>query len=275
MNDTRKNSIASRSASITFKPMIALLICGFVLLIAGFLIAFLYAEPVSGARVSGSAIIAGQEISNKLLISQKIFYVHMPVALVSFLALVFAGYYALRYLLSKNLYFDVRSRICAEITLLFALCTMATGVLWTRFEWGVFWTWDARLTTYLMLLLVLLAYFTLRTYLKEASKRARLSAVLCLLVLIDVPICFMVTRLIPTSIHPVVLREGAMSASVALCVAICLCGMITLAFGLYFLRLYQVILTERVQEAIMRSSHIARNAPAQIRKEASNECNFE
>ena len=188
------------------------LVAGAVLSTIGFLLAFLWASPVNGAAVNGVEMIGGQMVTSVLLLSQKIFYFHMPVAITSFIALAFAGYYAVRFLMTKNRRFDTCSKIAMEIALLFVACTMITGDLWTRFEWGVWWTWDPRLTTYLILMLIIIAYFILRNAIDEPERRATYGAVLSIIALIDVPICFMVTRLIPSSIHPVVVREGGMSA---------------------------------------------------------------
>ena len=135
------------------------------------LLAFLWASPVNGAAVNGVEMIGGQMVTSVLLLSQKIFYFHMPVAITSFIALAFAGYYAVRFLMTKNRRFDTCSKIAMEIALLFVACTMITGDLWTRFEWGVWWTWDPRLTTYLILMLIIIAYFILRNAIDEPSAR--------------------------------------------------------------------------------------------------------
>ena len=171
------------------------LVAGAVLSTIGFLLAFLWASPVNGAAVNGVEMIGGQMVTSVLLLSQKIFYFHMPVAITSFIALAFAGYYAVRFLMTKNRRFDTCSKIAMEIALLFVACTMITGDLWTRFEWGVWWTWDPRLTTYLILMLIIIAYFILRNAIDEPERRATYGAVLSIIALIDVPICFMVTRL--------------------------------------------------------------------------------
>lgn len=225
----------------------ALLLAGAVLTTIGFLMAFFVAGPVNGATVDGVEMIGGQMVSSKLLLSQKIFYFHMPVALVSFIALAFAGYYCVRFLSTKNHRFDTCAKICMEIALLFVACTMITGDLWTRFEWGVWWTWDPRLTTYLILMLIIIAYFVLRNAIDEPERRATYAAVIGIIAFIDVPICYMVTRLIPSSIHPVVLREGGMTPDMGMTVGVVMLGMVMVAFALYRLRFRQVRLAERVE----------------------------
>lgn len=224
------------------------LLAGALLSTVGFLLAFFYAAPVAGAEVDGVELIAGQMISTKLLISQKIFYFHMPMAITSFIALCFACYYSVRFLMTKNRRFDTCASIAMEIALLFIVGTMITGDLWTRFEWGVWWTWDPRLTTYLILMLVVIAYYVLRAAVDRPETRATYSAVVAILAFVDAPICFMVTRLIPSSIHPVVLRQGGMSGDMALTLVACMLGILLIGFALYRLRFCTVRYAERVQD---------------------------
>lgn len=220
-------------------------VAGIALTTAGFLMAFLAVPPVGGATVSGSAVVGGVEVSQKLLISQKIFYFHMPVAIASFLALGFACYYSVRFLMTRQQRFDTCAFVAMEVALVFVVATMATGEMWTRFEWGVWWTWEPRLTTYLVLMLIVVAYFVLRAAVDEPERRAAFASVVAIIATIDVPICFMITRLIPSSIHPVVLREGGMSAEMGLCVGIIAAGMCCVAFVLYRARFRQVRLAQR------------------------------
>lgn len=224
------------------------LLAGAVLSTIGFLMAFLYAGPVNGAAVDGVELIGGQMVSNKLLLSQKIFYFHMPSAIVSFIALVFACYYSVRFLMTKHQRFDTCAKVAMQIALVFVIMTMITGDLWTRFEWGVWWTWEPRLTTYLILMLIIIAYFVLRNAIDEPERRSVYAAVIGIIATIDVPICFMVTRLIPSSVHPVVLREGGMTADMGMTVAVCMVGLLLVGFGLYRMRFRQVRLQERLQD---------------------------
>ncbi|MDO4290724.1 MAG: cytochrome c biogenesis protein CcsA [Eggerthellaceae bacterium] len=223
------------------------LIVGAVLTTAGFLMAFLVVPPVGGATVNGAELIGDAVVSNKLLMSQKIFYFHMPVAMVSFCALAFAAYYCVRFLMTREQRFDTCARIAMEISLLFVVMTMITGEMWTRFEWGVWWTWEPRLTTYLVLMLIVIAYLVLRNMIDEPERRATFAAVVGIIAFVDVPICLMITRLIPSSIHPVVVREGGMTPEMGLCVGLVMVGMLAVGFALYRLRFRQVRLTQRVE----------------------------
>ncbi|MGN0073580.1 MAG: cytochrome c biogenesis protein [Coriobacteriales bacterium] len=227
----------------------ALLAAGLIASLAGFLAAFLTVPPVNGASVDGAALIGGQMVTSKLLISQKIFFFHMPVAIVSFAALCFAAYYSARYLMARSERFDTCARTAMEIALLFVALTMVTGEMWTRFEWGVWWTWDPRLTTYLVLMLIVIAYMVMRGMVDEPERRAAFSAVVSIVAFVDVPICLLVTRMIPSSLHPVVLREGGMTGEMGLCLGLCMLGFCCLGFALYRLRFGQLRLEQRVAAA--------------------------
>lgn len=222
-------------------------IAGAVLTTLAFLDAFLLIAPVHGAQVNGFEYIGGELVTNKLLLSQKIFFFHMPVAVVSFVALTAVLYYSVQFLRTKEQRFDTCAKVGMEVSLIFVIGTMITGDLWTRFEWGVWWTWDPRLTTYLILMLLCIAYFVLRNSIDEPERRATYSAVIGIIAFVDAPITMMITRFIPDGKHPVVVREGGMTPEMALCVALALIGMVLIMFALYRSRFRQIRMAERVE----------------------------
>jgi len=141
--------------------------------------------------------------------AQKIFYFHVPVALTSFIMFGVTFVAGILFLVKKKKAYDVLGYVSAEVAVLFAVLTMITGILWTRAEWGVWWTWEPRLTTYFILLLLMGGYFMLRTSVEDPNRRARFSAVYGIIAFLDVPISFLSIRLIQ-SVHPVVFsRQGA------------------------------------------------------------------
>ncbi len=224
------------------------LLVGAVLAAAGLVYAFTVTPLVNGASVDGVEVINGVAVSNMLLFSQKIFYWHMPVAVVSFAAIVFAAYYAVRFLMTKDAAYDARGRLCMEVGLAFIVCTMVTGDLWTRFEWGVWWTWEPRLTTYFILMLLVFGYFILRNAIADPERRGVYASVLSVLILVDVPICLMVTRLIPSSVHPVVFRtDSGMSFDMVVPLLLSVAGFALVAVGLFRLRLRAQLIEERVE----------------------------
>ena len=225
-----------------------MLLGGAVLATIGFVLTFTLAPLVLGASVDGVELIGGQMVANKLLLSQKIFYFHMPVAITSFVALAFTAYYGIRFLMTKEKRFDTCGKIATEIALLFILCTMFSGELWERFEWGVWWTWEPRLTTYFILMLVVIAYFILRNAIDDPERRATYASVFGIIAFVDAPICFMITRLVPSGVHPVIFRtDSGLSPDMLVPLLLSMFGFFLIAFGLYRLRFRQTRLAERVE----------------------------
>lgn len=225
-----------------------LLLLGAVLTTLGFVLTFTFAPLVYGATVDGVEMIGGQMVSNMLLLSQKIFYFHMPVAITSFVALAFTAYYGIRFLATKEKRFDTCAKIATEIALVFILCTMFSGEMWERFEWGVWWTWEPRLTTYFILMLLVIGYFILRNAIDDAERRATYASVFGIIAFVDAPICFMITRLIPSGVHPTIFRtDSGLSPDMLVPLLVAMFGMFMIAFALYRYRFRQVRLTERVE----------------------------
>lgn len=195
---------------------------------------FTLAPLVRGAQLSEPVAIAGQMVSTKLLLSQKIFYLHVPVAIASFAAMGCGAYRALRFLMTKDRIHDVRSRTAMQVTLVFIVATMISGDLWTRFEWGVWWVWEPRLTTYFILMLLVIGYFVLRNAIEDPEKSARFAAVFCIIAFVDAPISFLITRLVPSSVHPVVFRtDSGFPPLMLIPFLFGLAGVLMVALGLY------------------------------------------
>lgn len=225
----------------------ALLVVGALVSALGFVLAFTVAPLVHGAAVTPE-LIAGQLVANQLLFSQKIFYFHVPVGMSSFIALIFTALYGVRYLMTRDEGYDVRAKTATEVAVVFMIATMVTGVPWTRFEWGVWWSWEPRLTTYLILILMAIAYFILRTAFSDSDKRCSYASVFGIIMFIDAPICFMITRLIPSSTHPVVFRtDSGLPPDVLVPFLVCMLGIVLIAFALYRVRLRQSLLSLRIE----------------------------
>ena len=229
------------------KLAVPLLVVGALLSAAGFVWSFTVAPLVNGAEVVPE-MVAGQMVSNQLLFSQKIFYFHVPVAMCAFIALVFTFVYSILFLARRDAKYDRRACVATEVSLVFAFCVMATGVPWTRFEWGVWWTWDPRLTTFLILCLMLIGYFVLRAAFEGNEKREVYASVFALVMCVDAPICFMITRLVPSSLHPVVFRtDGGMTPEMLAGMLMALFGMLAIAYGMYRLRVRQQDMAARIE----------------------------
>lgn len=210
------------------------LIVGAVLVAVDVVWTFTLAPLVQGAQLSEPTVIGGMQVTTKLLLSQKIFYLHVPVAVASFAVMAFAAFFAVRFLMTKDRAYDVRSKTAMEVVLVFIVATMISGDLWTYFEWGVWWVWEPRLTTYFILMLLVIGYFILRNAIDDPERRARFCAVFGIVAFIDAPISFMITRLVPSSIHPVVFRtDSGLPPMMLIPFLLGLFGMLLVAFALY------------------------------------------
>lgn len=217
---------------------IVLGLVGAVMTTVGFLLAFLHAPVVAGAEVSGGATIGDQFITHKLLFSQKIFYFHVPVAMTSFLFILYAAYCGIRYLRGHSMAWDTRGKTAETVGLLFIVAVMVTGVAWTRHDWGAWWVWEPRLITYFILMLPVIGYFIMRAAVDDPERRGVYSSVFAIIAAIDVPICYMITRLVPTSMHPVVLRsDSGLTPDMLAPFLITLFGMLMVGFAIYRLTL--------------------------------------
>lgn len=173
---------------------------------------------------------------------QRIFYVHVSLALVAFLAffIVFVG--SGLYLWKRDPRADVWARASAEVGLIFTTLVLITGSLWAKPIWGTWWTWDARLTTTLILWLIYLAYLMVRAYAGEPGRAARYAAVIGIIGFLDVPLIRQSVVWWRT-LHPgptIVRESGEFGLPPAMLVTLVLA---LLAFTL----LYAYLLLEKVQ----------------------------
>ena len=223
-------------------------ILGAVLTTVGFVLTFTTASLAAGAEVSGGATIGGQFITHKLLFSQKIFFFHVPVAFTSFLFILYTAYCGFRYLRHHDPAWDTRARVAAAIGLLFIVGVMVMGVPWTRHDWGAWWVWEPRLITYLILMLLMIGYFIMRSAIDDVERRATYASVFGIIAAIDVPICYAITRLVPTSMHPVVFRtDSGLPPDMLLPFLLSLFGMLMVGFAIYRLDLRIAVARERVE----------------------------
>lgn len=125
---------------------------------------------------------------------QKIMYVHVPSAWMSLLAPAVVLFFSLRYLMKGREDDDLLAASAAEVGAAFSGLTLVLGMIWGRPAWGVWWTWDARLTSMLVLFLILVGYLSLRSFVEDPERRAQWSAAVGVLGAINVPIVYMSVR---------------------------------------------------------------------------------
>ncbi len=122
---------------------------------------------------------------------QKIFYYHVPSAWVAFLAFGVVFVCSILYLTSKEKRWDLLAHSSVEIGVLFSLIVLITGPIWARPVWGVWWTWEPRLTTTLILFLIYVAYLLLRYFSGKGERTRKFAAVLGIIGFIDVPLVYL------------------------------------------------------------------------------------
>lgn len=116
----------------------------------------------------------------------RIIYFHVPSAITAMLGFLVAGTASAIYLGSKNLRYDAVAAAVTEVSLAFATVVLVTGSIWARIIWGIWWTWDARLTSMFVCWLLYAGYLMLRSAVEEPTQRAKFSAVLSLFAFTDV-----------------------------------------------------------------------------------------
>lgn len=137
---------------------------------------------------------------------QKIFYIHMPLAwwaLVSFFVVFVAS---IRHLMKRDAGSDILAGAAAEVGVLMSGLALVSGSIWGRAAWNVWWTWDPRLTTTLIMWFVYAGYLVLRGSGMGGERRALVCAVLGVVAFLDVPLVFYSAR-IWRSVHPAVLAS--------------------------------------------------------------------
>ena len=164
----RGTSAAARRGDLALTALGAV---GFITTFIGIAMAFLYAPT---DRVQGHAY--------------RIVYIHAPVAWLAYLSVGVVFVASIGYLWKRSMLMDRFSRAAAELGFLFISLALVTGSLWGRPIWNAWWSWDARLTTTLILWFIYLGYFTLRAYAGDRERAARYGAVLGIVAMVDVPI---------------------------------------------------------------------------------------
>jgi heme exporter protein C len=130
-----------------------------------------------------------------------VFYWHIPVAWIALLAFLVVFVAAIAYLRTRHIFWDTVGSVSAELGLVFTTLFLLTGSIWGKSEWGVWWAWEPRLTTSLVLWFIYVGYILLRAYIDEPERRARYSAVFGIVGFVDVPIIIL-TLFAPAKLHP-------------------------------------------------------------------------
>jgi heme exporter protein C len=141
---------------------------------------------------------------------QKIFYLHVPLAIVSLVGFMVAGVHAIRHLRSGEPVHDARSYVSIHLSVIFGVGVLLTGAIWARASWGKWWVWDEpTLVSFLIVFLLYVTYYPLRYSIEDPGRRARYASVFAITAGAFVPINFIAVRLAQNLVHPRVLNTTA------------------------------------------------------------------
>lgn len=179
---------------------------------------------------------------------QRIFYWHVPLAWNSFLAffIVFIG--SIGYLWKRDIRWDTLASASAEVGIVFTSLFLISGSIWARPIWGVWWTWEPRLTSALVLWLIYIAYLLVRSYATSHERGARFAAVVGIVGFLDVPIVFLAITLWRTQHPGTVIFSGGLAPSMLLTLLVS----ITAFTALYALFLVQRVAAKKDERELRR-----------------------
>jgi heme exporter protein C len=189
-------------------------------------------------------------------IVQRLFYFHVPAAVAQFTACFVGGISAILYLVKRDNRYDDLSLAANETVLIFGAVNIGLGMLWAKPIWGIWWTWDPRLTSSFLLVFLYAAYLVIRPA-APVEHRAMICAVVCILGMADVPLVYMSNRLFRTQ-HPSPVLGGGPNSGLAPEI------MATLFFGMFTMMLLwwcvlkvrrRVARLQRAAEDLTRRAH--------------------
>jgi heme exporter protein C len=140
-------------------------------------------------------------IDREMGVVQKIFYLHLPIAMSAFAAAFVVFIASVGYLWSRSMWWDDLAEAAGKVTVLFCALILITGMFWGKSAWGVWWTWSPRLTFSLVLFLLYAVYVIIRSTIDSSERRAVICAVYGIIAFLDVPLVWLSVRLMP-DIHP-------------------------------------------------------------------------
>jgi heme exporter protein C len=181
---------------------------------------------------------------------QKIFYIHVPLAIVSLCGFVFGGLLAIAHLRTRDPKWDMRSYVAIHMALIFGLGGLVTGSIWAKASWGHWWLWnEPTLVSFFIVLLMFATYQPLRFSIEDPERQARYASVFAIVAGAFVPLNFIAVRLAQQYVHPRVLTltGGNLPGSMRLTFLVSL-----IAIVLLYLTLWQFEITAKTTRMQVR-----------------------
>jgi heme exporter protein C len=158
---------------------------------------------------------------------QKIFYVHVPLAVVALVGFMIAAVHAIRHLRSGDRRHDARSYVSIHLSIVFGTAVLVTGSIWAKASWGQWWVWEEpTLVSFLIVFLLYATYYPFRYAIEDPERQARYASVFAITAGAFVPLNFMAVRLAESLVHPRVFAtaEGGMPPKMWLTFGVSLAG---------------------------------------------------
>jgi heme exporter protein C len=182
---------------------------------------------------------------------QKIFYLHVPLAIVALCGFVAGGVFGIQFLRTGDRAHDLRSYVAIHLSLILAVAALITGSIWARAAWGHWWVWDEpTLVSFLIVFLLYACYQPLRFAIEDPGRQARTAAVFAIVAGAFVPLNFLAVRLAQSFSHPRVLSAtgGSMPGAMRLTFLVSL-----LAMAVLFVTLWKYELTSKQASMQLRA----------------------
>jgi heme exporter protein C len=190
---------------------------------------------------------------------QKIFYIHVPMAIVALCGFVAGGIMAIKHLRTGDRAWDMRSYVAIHLSIILGVGVLVTGAIWAKASWGHWWVWDEPvLVSFLVVFLLYCVYYPLRFSIEDPDRQARYSSVFAIAAGAFVPLNFTAVRMAQGLVHPRVLSQtgGNLPGEMRLTFLVCL-----LAMALLFVTLWKLELTAK--NASMQLKRIRRKILAE------------
>ena len=181
---------------------------------------------------------------------QKIFYLHVPLAIVSLCGFVAGGLLAIQHLRTRESRWDFRSYVTIHMSLIFGVGTLITGSIWAKGSWGHWWVWsEPTLVSFLIVFLLYATYQPLRFAIEDPERQARYASVFAITAGAFVPMNFLAVRLSASYLHPRVLGSSSnLPAPMAFTFLVSLAAM-----ALLFATLYSYELTAKRTRMLLKA----------------------
>jgi heme exporter protein C len=158
---------------------------------------------------------------------QKIFYLHVPLAIVALVGFIVAGLFAIQHLRTGDSAWDARSYVSIHLSVIFGVGVLLTGAIWAKGSWGVWWEWrEPTLVSFLIVFLLYATYYPLRYAIEDRERQGRYASVFAITAGAFVPLNFAAVRAAQPLVHPRTFSDaGGLPGSMLLAFLVCLAGM--------------------------------------------------